>query len=236
MLATHTCAQYHIFLIKCYKGYKLFTVALKNKKRSIFLCQLPKCMIIPFLIDVLVLISHSSDKIYLFCFSHDWYPEIYTICLQMIAKMCIILAGDWQNRQWFCRGSMKSKHNTLFPKYMIIFQQISKIDKFFFNWWSANFSSWLIFFKCMIFFFFINTPFLQNMSKFRISWWNKNFSWGWYLLNEDFFTLIHYYFIENLQNSLFYATKCQNVNFSCRYFLNAWFSFPWISYYSLENW
>ena len=60
--------------------------------------------------------------------------------LQVISKICTVFADDWWNRQWFCGGSIKTKHNTLFPKWVI-----------FFNDWSCKYikiknqqNSWII--------------------------------------------------------------------------------------------
>ena len=93
--------------------------------------QLSKCMVITLLIDILMLISHPIDKIYLFCFTHDWYPAIKTIPLQVIFKMYIIFAGYWWNKQWFYKGSIITKHNTSFPKWMIFMSLIMKMHDYF---------------------------------------------------------------------------------------------------------
>ena len=60
-------------------------VALEIDK-SIFLRQLPKCIIISLLIDAFMLISKITDKIYFFWFSRNWYP--YTGCFKTVGDNC----------------------------------------------------------------------------------------------------------------------------------------------------
>ena len=55
-----------------------------------FLRQLPKCINISYLIDVFMLISHPRI---IYTSLHDWYL-MHTVSLQMISKICTILAGD----------------------------------------------------------------------------------------------------------------------------------------------
>ena len=139
--------QCHIFFVKCAKGNKMKKLLWKLIKY--FFCKLPKCVTISLLISVFILIFIPTDKIYLFCFSHDWYLYIYTISLQVIFKICTIFASDWRNRQWFFRGLIKSKHWTLFPKwrifcgwspkYMIIVHQVGNVKKSFYGQ-NMNFS------------------------------------------------------------------------------------------------
>ena len=38
--------------------------------------------------------NFTSNWLNLFSFSHDWYPAIHTISLQVISKLCIIFADD----------------------------------------------------------------------------------------------------------------------------------------------
>ena len=76
---------------------------------------------------------------YIFFWIHDWY-SMNEISLQVLLKLCTIFADNWWNGQWFCEESIKSKHSTLFPKWVIfcdqtckckiISEQISKIHNF----------------------------------------------------------------------------------------------------------
>ena len=50
---------------------------------------------------------------------------------------------------------------------------------------------------------------------------------------QDYFVQMHY-FIKNRQNSLFFTTKCRNINFPQGWNFFKW-DFSWICYYSAEN-
>ena len=63
---------------------------------------------------------HANFIIIWLFFPHYWYP-IYRISLQVISKICTIFASYCLNSQWFCRGSIKSKHTALFPKWVFYF-------------------------------------------------------------------------------------------------------------------
>ena len=111
--------QYYSFLMKCTKGNKMKKVALKIDSMHFF-DQLPKFIIISSLIDIFMLILQLTDKIYFYFRPLPMTDSQYTLFfLQVISKTYAIFVGDWWNRQWFCGGSIKSKHNTLFPKWAI---------------------------------------------------------------------------------------------------------------------
>ena len=123
--------------------------------------------------------------IYLFFFS---MTDIHhtTISQPMISKMWITFADDWWKKQWFWGGSIKSKCNTLFPKWVIFWDHANtwllhnKSAKLATNYQKINiFCGW--YFLNVWLFCIITLLFCQKTAKFVTNCRNMNFSCSYFL-------------------------------------------------------